>query len=74
MAVLGRWWGSLARRQGPDQQRRDGTWAVGQRGGFPTYMVDCPVARRRRSNIQVHLVVRLSSRAVLWSSAANIIW
>lgn len=36
MAVLGRWWGSLARRQGPDQQRRDGTWAVGQRGGFST--------------------------------------
>ena len=33
MAVLGRWWGSLARRQGPDQpdqQQRHGTWAVGQ--------------------------------------------
>ena len=29
MAVLGRWWGSLARCQGPEQQERDDTWAVG---------------------------------------------
>lgn len=27
MAVLGRWWGSLARCQGSDQQERDATWA-----------------------------------------------
>lgn len=30
MAVLDRWWGSLARRQGPDQYQRHGTWVVGQ--------------------------------------------